>query len=51
MFKVTRLVHLVADADVTAGAALAGRLHEVAAPSARRVLVTPTLPGGINGET
>ncbi|WP_231137693.1 Dabb family protein [Rhodococcus opacus] len=45
----TKLVHLAADADVTAGAALAGRLHEVAAPSARRVLVEPALPGGING--
>ncbi|MFD9661631.1 Dabb family protein [Rhodococcus sp. NPDC059968] len=49
MFKVTTLVHLVADADATTGAVLAGRLHEVAAPRARRVLVTPTLPGGING--
>ena len=49
MFKVTKLVHLAADADASTGAALAGRLHEVAAPSARRVLVKPTLPGGING--
>ena len=49
MFKVTKLVHLVADADASTGAALAGRLREVAAPTARRVLVTPTLPGGING--
>ena len=49
MFKVTTLVHLVADEDGSAAASLAGRLHDVAAPRARRVLVTPTLPGGING--
>ncbi|BAH50250.1 Dabb family protein [Rhodococcus opacus] len=49
MFKVTTLVHLVADEDGSAAASLAGRLHDVAAPRVRRVLVTPTLPGGING--
>ncbi|MDV6240320.1 antibiotic biosynthesis monooxygenase family protein [Rhodococcus opacus] len=49
MFKVTKLVHLVADTDASTGAVLAGRLREAAAPRARRVLVTPALPGGING--
>ncbi|MFC0452635.1 Dabb family protein [Rhodococcus jostii] len=49
MFKVTELVHLVADADPATSTSLAARLHEVAASRARSVLATPTLPGGING--
>ncbi|MEN0137687.1 MAG: Dabb family protein, partial [Rhodococcus sp. (in: high G+C Gram-positive bacteria)] len=49
MFKVTKLIHLVADEDGSAAASLAVRLRKVAAPRTRRVLVTPTLPGGING--
>lgn len=49
MFKVTKLIHFVAESDDSAAASLAGSLRDVAAPRARRVLVAPTLPGGING--
>lgn len=49
MFKVTKLIHFVAESDDSAAASLAGSLRDVATPRARRVLVAPTLPGGING--
>nr|WP_312037617.1 Dabb family protein [Rhodococcus sp. 4CII] len=45
----TTLIHLVPGVDASAGTALAVRLHDAAAPTARRVLVTPVLAGGING--
>jgi hypothetical protein len=49
MYKVTTLIHLTPGVEASAATALAGRLHDVADPTARRVLVTPALPGGING--
>lgn len=47
MFEVTKLIRFAADVDASAGKTVLSELSADVTPHARRVLIRPTLPGGI----